>query len=64
MSRKSLNMFLSSAFMLAAFGALLRTGDQGLIPPHLPLGQFPSNVGQWSGMSIPLSDKEIYILAA
>ena len=64
MSHKSLNMFFASALMLAAFGALLRTGDQGLIPPHLPLEQFPATVGQWSGMSVPLSDKEKSILAA
>ncbi|MHB8543827.1 MAG: exosortase C-terminal domain/associated protein EpsI [Leptospirales bacterium] len=64
MSRKSFNMFLSSAIMLVAFGFLLKSRDEGIIPPHVPLSRFPVQVGEWSGVPIPLSHKEKDILNA
>lgn len=64
MSHKALNMLLSSAMMLVAFVFLFKSRDEGIIPTHVPLARFPVQVGEWSGIPVPLSHKEKSILNA
>lgn len=64
MSHKTFNMLLSSAIMLVAFVFLFKSRGEGIIPTHVPLARFPLQIGEWSGVQVPLSHKEKVILNA
>ena len=64
MSRRSLYMLLSVLVMGAGFAWLQKDGAPARIPFHLPLGDFPVAVGNWTGTRIPVDRKTADILNA
>ncbi len=50
--------------MIIGFILLHQTSGQGELPNHLSLDQFPLTVGNWEGVSVPLSEDAKQILNA
>lgn len=48
--------------MLAAALVLQARSTPGIPPPHLPIGSFPSRIGNWTGMDEPLDPESLKVL--
>lgn len=57
--------YWAAALLLAATVLLLQTRpDTGKNPPSLPLAQFPSVIGGWSGTNQPIDQETLAVLGA
>jgi EpsI family protein len=59
---KSSRYWTVIVLLLLAVTALYRRGDKDLVPPSLPLDQFPRAIGAWTGTDIPMDQETLDVL--